>query len=173
MRNDTQKNGWYVIYTYPNNEKKIYNELCKRDITAFLPTKKTIRQWSDRKKWIEVPLFPNYVFVKVPVEATWEILMIDGVVKYVTFSGARAVVTEREIECVRRLLLGIDVSTSDFLNVTGEAVRVKQGPLAGMKGKVVCRRGATRFYVELESINHTISVEIDAALLAKADEAFQ
>ncbi|MBD0260072.1 MAG: UpxY family transcription antiterminator, partial [Cytophagales bacterium] len=161
----TKQDNWYVVYTYPNSEKKIYNELSRREISAFLPTKKVTRQWSDRKKNIDVPLFPNYLFVKVNSSATWQVLLVNGVVKYITCNGAPAVVKQKEIDWIRQLQLGCNPTTNDAFNRTGEKVQVKRGPLTGMVGKVAEKKGTTRLYVELETLNQTVSVDIDAALL--------
>ena len=160
-----RKDNWYVVYTYPNSEKKIYNELNKRNITAFLPTKKVVRQWSDRKKHIEIPLFPNYVFVKIPPKEMWMVLMIDSVVRFVTFDGRPAVVKDSEIDMVIKLISGTNVVTNDNYCIKGQKVQVKEGPFTGIVGRVLSRKGTTRLYVEIETVNIKISVDIEAALL--------
>ncbi len=56
--------GWYAAYTMPKFEKRIYGELVKKNVEAYLPVQQVFRQWSDRVKKIELPLFPNYIFVR-------------------------------------------------------------------------------------------------------------
>lgn len=161
-----QTKNWYIIYTAPNREKKIYNELGKRGIDAFLPMIKMVRKWSDRTKMIEVPLFLNYVFVNIPFREAWKVQTLDGVVRFVSFDGTPAIVRDDEVEYVRKMLFASDVK-NELFDVKGEKVKVKYGPLAGLEGTVVDKKGVTRLYVALESMNQIISVEIEASNLAK------
>jgi len=91
------KSHWYIVYTFPNLEKKIYNELTKKKIKAYLPLQNVIRQWSDRKKEIKVPMFPNYVFINSTERERFNLLKIAGVLKFITFEGKPAMVSEDEI----------------------------------------------------------------------------
>ncbi|MDN5217521.1 UpxY family transcription antiterminator [Fulvivirgaceae bacterium BMA12] len=165
----TRHNNWYVVYTYPNSEKKIYNELNKREITAYLPTKGVVRQWSDRKKKLEVPLFPNYVFVNIPPKDMWMVLMVNGVVKFVSFNGTPAVVRDSEIDLVKRLSSKANVVSNKNFYIRGEKVQVKEGVFSGLVGKVMNKKGMTRLYVELETAHLMFSIDIEAALLKKLD----
>ena len=70
---------WNVLYTTPRAEKKVYNRLVEMDIETYLPLYKTIRQWSDRKKKVEVPLFNSYIFVRSSEKQRFEILSVYGV----------------------------------------------------------------------------------------------
>jgi transcription antitermination factor NusG len=169
MPNAPNHYKWYVIYTYPNSEKKIYHELIRRAISVFLPTRYIIRQWSDRKKSVEVPLFPNYLFVNVHPQQMWEVLMVSGVVRYITLNGAPVVVKDGDIAYVRQLLLGTNVLNNTALGLQGHKVQVTRGPLSGLVGKVTDLKGKTRLFVELEAIQQAISIEIDASLLAIVD----
>jgi transcription antitermination factor NusG len=161
----TKQSGWYVVYTCPNSEKKIYAELNKRAITAFMPTKKVVKQWSDRKQKIEVPLFPNYVFVKVPHNEMWTVLMISGVVRFVSFEGKPAVVKDAEIDFIKKLASAAGMIHNEDRYIEGEKVKVKEGPLLGMVGKVKNKKGVTRLYVEIDTVRQVVSIDIDAALL--------
>lgn len=163
--------NWYVVYTYPNSEKKVYNELMRRKMRALLPTRKEVRQWSDRKKNVEVPLFPNYVFIKTPSEQMWMVLTIPGVARFVAFNGVPAVVKESEIDWIKEIMLNSKVEANEISGFKGEKVQVKQGPLKGLIGRVLDKKGMTRLYVELEAIQQTISIEIDSILLESMEEA--
>lgn len=167
--NIAKQNRWYVVYTNPNTEKRIYTELGRRAIKAFLPTKKVERQWKDRKKKLDVPLFPNYVFVNVAPDEMWTVLMVNGVVKFVSFNGSPAVVRDTEIELVKKVLAGASVVSGEEVALQGETVRVMQGPLSGLTGRVLNSKGVTRLCLELETVNQIISVDIDAALLARVN----
>ena len=159
--------NWYVIYTYPNQEKKIYNELCKRGLNAFLPVTKVLRRWSDRNKLIEIPLFLNYMFVNIYLNEIWKVLMLNGVSKFVSFNGSQSIIKEEEIECIRKMMVAPGELRNEKSDIKGQRVKVMYGPLAGLEGKILDRKGLTRFYVALESINQIISVDIYTANLAK------
>lgn len=163
-----QKN-WYVVYTCPNKEKKICHELGRRNITAFLPTMQVVRQWSDRKKSIEVPLFPNYLFVNIPPGERWVVLMVSGVVNFVVYNGIPAVVKDTEIDLVKKIILERTEISTGHCCITGEKVRVKHGPLAGLVGRVIGQKGMLRLYVELETIHQSISIDIDASFLTSIE----
>ena len=78
------KSGWFVIYTKPNHERKIAEQLEKMDASPFLPTVKKLRVWSDRRKYIDMPLFPSYVFVNLTnIETYFESLGLKGVFYFV------------------------------------------------------------------------------------------
>ena len=165
----SKQENWYVVYTYPNTEKRVTNELGKRNITAFLPTTQVLRQWSDRIKNIEVPLFPSYVFVRVQKKDMWAILLVAGVVKFISFDNSPTVIKDAEIETVKKVIAVNPRVDSESIGtpVIGETVRVKRGPMVGLVGKVVDRQGKMKLYLEIESINKAIAVDINHVLLDK------
>lgn len=162
--------NWYVVYTFPNCERKIYNELSRRDITAFLPTRKTIRQWHDRVKSIEVPLFPNYVFVQVPHREIWSVLAVNGIVRFVSCNGVPVRVLDKEMDWVKKLTNSSNNITNVNCCVVGERVRVKKGPLMGLEGKVI--EGVTKLFVEFKIMNQVVSVDIHASMLEKVQGGY-
>ncbi len=167
--NSAKPANWYVVYTYPNTEKKVCNELNKREITAYLPTIEVTRQWSDRKKKLEVPLFPNYLFVKITSIKMWMVLAVKGVVKFVSFDNAPKVVQDSEISWVRKLIQGTGILGREASPCKGDKVQVTQGPLSGLVGRVSSDKGLTRLFVELEALQQFVSVEINADLLQKIE----
>ncbi len=139
---------------------------------------KVVRQWSDRKVKMEVPLFPNYIFVQVPPRALWSVLTISGTVRVISFDGAPAILKESEIETIRRLTAGNDTATTEveydqvaFLR--GQTVKITSGPFAGLEGKVMDVKGKTRLFVEVKTINQVVSVEIEREMLALHEELVQ
>lgn len=167
----TKCQNWYVVYTYPNSEKKIYNELTKRNITAFLPTIKEVRRWSDRNKTVEVPLFPNYVFVEVTPKEMWVVTLIARVVRFITFDAVSVVVKNTEIDLIKKLLSETNDVRPESFPVKGEKVLVEEGPFAGLVGRVTDKKGANRLYIELTSIHQAVSVDIDACNLGRLKES--
>src|SRR5580693_7123569 len=98
------KRKWYVVYTKPRWEKKVYRLFEERRIEAYCPLNRVRKKWSDRVKWVEEPLFKSYVFVNVVEEELTEIRLVNGVVNFVYWLGKPAVVKEKEIEVIRKFL---------------------------------------------------------------------
>jgi transcription antitermination factor NusG len=158
---------WYLIYTNPRSEKKVEAELLKRGYEVFLPMHKTLKQWSDRKKWVEEPLFKSYIFINTELEKKYyDIKNVSGIVKFVIFEKNPAEVDPREIALVK-LMLG-DLGVGSALLATalaqtweiGEEVEVIAGPLIGTKGKLIYKNGNKFLQIELETMQQTLLVRI-------------
>jgi transcriptional antiterminator RfaH len=156
---------WYVVYTHPNFEKKVYNSLQQRDIICFLPLRKITRQWSDRKKTIEVPLFPNYLFVYTTVHDRFKVLEIPGASRYISFNGSPVTITDDEISMIRKMMTDPDVMIESCLE--GDSVKITEGPFTGLTGTVFERKGRTRFGVKLNAINQSLSIEFNISSISK------
>ncbi|WP_448634286.1 UpxY family transcription antiterminator [Pedobacter panaciterrae] len=128
------KSNWYIVYTFPNLEKKIYNELTKKKIKAYLPLQNVIRQWSDRKKEIKVPMFPNYVFINSTERERFKLLKIGGVLKFITFEGKPAMVSEDEISNIMKFETMVFEIESNL--VSGDEVIIVDGPFTDLQGKL-------------------------------------
>ncbi len=169
MNSNCTNTYWHVAYTMPNFEKKICKELGKRAINSYLPLQKVLRQWKDRKKVIEVPLFPNYLFVKVnPIERC-SVLNINGILKFVSFNGNPAIVNDFEINNIMRIInssLDVHREVNCDLSV-GEKVKITSGALEGLEGVVMEAQGNSRIYIEMRFISQTISVAIPKTNLKK------
>jgi len=154
---------WFAIYTRPRTEKKVEEQIKKYGYEVYLPLKKEFRQWKDRLKKIEVPLFNSYVFVKVNAKQYYEIpKLIKGFVKYVTIGGQKITVKEAEIKTIRQLLNStdnIDVSNDNF--ILNQKVEIKTGHLRGLKGRLVEFRGKTRIAIRINSLETSLLVEIN------------
>src|SRR5271170_1144069 len=96
--------NWFVLYTKPRWEKKVYTLLTGNNIEAYCPLNRVRRKWSDRVKWVEEPLFKSYVFVRIAAEEQIRVRMIAGVVNFVYWLGKPAVVKNKEIEVIRKFL---------------------------------------------------------------------
>lgn len=166
MDNAQLKKNWYVLVTYPNLEKKAYSNLLKNSFVAFLPLQKIQREWSDRKKTIEVPLFPNYLFININEKDRFGALNIYGVKRYITFSGRPASISESEILNIKRILECSDLFIEPSL-VKGDTVKIIGGPFKDMTGVLFKRTGQTRFGIRVESINQMLSIEICNTLVKR------
>src|SRR5512139_711107 len=96
--------NWYAIYTRPHHEKKIADKLHQNHIEAYLPLRTTLKQWSDRKKKVSVPLFSCYLFVRIKPVEYFRVLNVPGVVRYVTFEGKAVPIPDAQILLIKNLL---------------------------------------------------------------------
>jgi transcription antitermination factor NusG len=97
---ELKQETWKVIYCSSRQEKKVKIYLEQRGVIHYLPLINKLRIWSDRKKWVEMPLFNSYVFVK-PTEIQRDlVLQIPGVVKYLRYNGKDAEVPEKDVELI-------------------------------------------------------------------------
>lgn len=129
---------WYAIYTRPNMEKKLTAELLEKGIVAYCPIQRVMRQWSDRKKVIEVPAFRGYVFVQIHDKIRWQVLATNGVLNFVCHNGKPARIPNSEMETVRLFFQDIEACVLDESDISvNDIARVYSGVLMGMEGEVV------------------------------------
>jgi transcription antitermination factor NusG len=157
--------NWYALYTRSRFEKKMLSELTDRSVEVFLPMREILSRWKDRKKRIWIPLFPGYIFINhidTP-ENRFRILNIPGAVRFVGFEGHADPVPEDQIQYIRRFLeSSISIDPYPYIQV-GTRVEVIAGPLKGIQGLLVEKRGRFRFVLQVDLIRQAISVEIDSS----------
>jgi transcription antitermination factor NusG len=160
---------WFVFYTKSRQEKKVYELLLKRDFEAFLPIQKVMRQWSDRKKKVEVPLFNSYIFVRDTADRIPVILQTPGIAWNIRHNNKPAVLHPKDLEIINRFLTsGLFVEsgpTEEFSR--GDSVEIIDGPLKGFFGTVTRTADGNKFFISLESIGHSLMVTVDAIVLKK------
>jgi transcription antitermination factor NusG len=156
---------WYALYTRSRFEKKMLGDLTDRRIEVFLPMREVISRWKDRKKRIWIPLFPGYLFVNhvdTP-ENRFRILNIPGAVRFVGFEGRANPIPDEQIQYVRKFLeASISIDPYPYMQV-GSRVEVVAGPLKGIRGILVEKRGRFRFVIQVDLIRQAVSAEIDAS----------
>lgn len=163
--------SWHVVYTMPKSEQKAYDLLLRCGITAFFPVQSVLKKWSDRIKRLEIPLFPNYVFVRVSPQRRYEVSATDGVVRYVSFESRPAVVPAGTIESLK-IISGSEVKVDeDPFTRIGMPVMICEGPFAGLKGYLLKKNGRNRLQVRVDIIQRTVSVEIPANAAIPLTEA--
>ena len=96
--------NWYVLYTKPKWEKKVADKLKEMGIKAYCPTTFRVRQWSDRKKKVEMPLFSSYVFVQIEERERNAVFAVSGVIRYLFWLGKPAIVRDQEIQAIQQWL---------------------------------------------------------------------
>jgi transcription antitermination factor NusG len=95
---------WFALYTKPRWEKKVNQLLTEKGVECYCPLNKVKRQWSDRVKTIDEPLFKSYVFVKVEDSDRSLVRLTNGVINFVYWNGKPAIVKEKEIQTIKRFL---------------------------------------------------------------------
>ncbi|MEW7293163.1 UpxY family transcription antiterminator [Aquimarina sp. 2304DJ70-9] len=169
------KIGWYVLYVRSRQEKKVDNLLKESHLESFLPLVKTVRQWSDRKKIIEAPLFPSYVFVKInSAQDFYKASSIEGACTFVRCGGEYALAQDDEIQKIKLFLGSKDVTnvskSNDTLEV-GEVMMIQYGSLAGLECEVLKVNNESKIVVRLNSINQSITATIPSQFLSKISKA--
>jgi transcription antitermination factor NusG len=164
----TQVKQWLAVYTKPRWEKKIDSVLIRKGITSWCPVQKSERQWSDRKKIIEEPLFRSYVFVHVDPSERIKVLSTEGVLNFVYYLGKPAIIRDEEIDLIRKYL-GEKTAALTVISEEGfkedMRVMVNHGVFMDNEGTVV-RGGKKKVYVRLESLGQVMIVEFPAEYIS-------
>lgn len=167
----TVDKNWFVFYTKSRQEKKVRELLERFGYDVFLPLHKVVRQWSDRKKKVEVPLFNSYIFVYAAEHAITDVLKIPGIAWNIRHNGKPAILRDDELELIKRFLatgLTLETTTLDReLFKTGDKARILDGPLRGVSGIILSDGDQGKLNVLIEGIDQVIRVHIPASLLAK------
>jgi transcription antitermination factor NusG len=151
---------WYASYTCAKHEKRVAAELSARCFEHFLPLYSSRRRWKDRQVSLELPLFPGYVFVRLALRDRMRVLQIPSVVRLVGFSGQATALPDEEMEILRSgLSRSLRAEPHPFL-VAGRRVRMVHGPLTGMEGIIVRKKGKFRLVVSLELIMRSVSLDV-------------
>ena len=169
MNNDqaANKSQWLVVYTKSRQEKKVAEELLKLGIEAYCPVKKVLRQWSDRKKIVETPLFTSYCFVKVAEADRHRVLQTKGVVCFLFWCKQAAVIKEKEIEEIKRWLNDYD---HDHIHV--EDIQVNEKVMIGSGNfmdqiAIVKKYKGNQLILDLPSLGFRVLVKKEDIILTK------
>ncbi len=152
---------WYVVYTLPRWEKKVAGILSDKEIENYCPTNRVEKQWSDRKKIVNEPLFKGYVFIRIKENIKWDIKNIPGIINYVYWLGKPAKVKQGEIDIIKMFLKEFDnIEVSDTIEVN-KKVSVKQGVLMNYRGLVLQTMG-NKAKVLINSMGITLTATFEA-----------
>ena len=155
--------NWYAVRTRSRHEKVVERQLQGQGIEGFCPVISQIRQWSDRRKQIESPLFPGYAFVRIASspEEKVRVLQTPGVVELVGRHGHGLPIPSEQIDAVRILVASkTPFMKHGFLKV-GQRVRVRGGSLNGVEGILVAQNGSRNLVISVEPIQRSLSIRID------------
>lgn len=160
--------SWHAVYVSSRTEKKVAETLRARQIEAYVPLVKTMRQWSDRKKMVELPLLTGYVFVNIAPAQNDAVAQTKGVVSFVKSGGKIALVRDVEIDRLKQLVaLGYQIEADGIKRTykEGDKVKISSGVLKGIEGYVVDGKEHKQIEVLLESIGQCIRVKLPGELL--------
>jgi transcription antitermination factor NusG len=161
---------WYALYTKPRWEKKVEQYLFEAGIEVFLPVRKTLKQWSDRKKWVEEPLFRSYIFVNIEHKDYYNALNVAGIVRYVSFEGKAVKIPERQIKMVQDLLaMNVEIEITDEPLKTGQRVKIRYGVLKDVEGELVEYRSRSMVALRIDHISGSILVSVPTAYIGRAE----
>jgi len=152
---------WYALYTCPRHEKHVAQQMKERKISCFLPVYRSQRRWKDRRKELELALFPGYVFVQIALTDRLRVLQLAGAVRFVSFNGHPVPLPESEmVSLMKGMNSGARMEPHPYLTV-GRRVRVRYGPFAQATGILVRRKDRFRVVLSLDLIMRSVSVEVD------------
>lgn len=162
MFNPIKTYKWHTLYIRVNQEKKVHKLLTEANIECYLPLKKTLRQRSDRKVWIEEPFFRSYLFVNISEFEYFKVLNAPGVIMYVTFEGKAHVMTNSQMTNIKTLInqQEREVVVSRETIEKGEKAKVLYGPFKGMEGEVIKICNSYRILLRIDSFGFNLYANI-------------
>ncbi|QNN43927.1 UpxY family transcription antiterminator [Pedobacter roseus] len=158
---------WHLVFTRSKYEKKVTTRLDSNEIPHFLPLKREIRKWHDRKKVVKLPLFPGYIFVNIRNQADYfKTLELEGVLGFVKIG--RELATVPEIVINNLILLeneqsGLEVSEDFFL--PGQNVIITDGPFTGLNCEIVSKTNESKLLVRIDILKRSIILNISPEFL--------
>jgi transcription antitermination factor NusG len=159
---------WHAVYTLYRHEKKIAEELQKKGIEVYIPLVNRVRRYNRKIKRYEVPLINNYVFLKISPEQYIIILNAFGVIKFIKNAGKISVIPEYEIDYLKLItgeMQNVEAESLNRIDLTGRDVMIIEGPLLGLKAKVIDRSNNNVLILTLENIGYNLIFEIDTKII--------
>ncbi len=169
MISEQKQHNWYVVKTNPRAEKKVFERILSIGIEAYLPLVQTIRQWSDRKKKIEIPLINSTLFVHCFENELTKLYDVQGFHSFLYYLKKPAIVRDYEINNLRILLKQqTDYEASEFENITkGDKVEVIRGPFQGLIATSIEIDRTHKLIVEIEGIEQKFIVHVPRSFVKK------
>lgn len=155
--------SWFAVQTKPRHEKKVDAELRVKGIRSFLPLHRERRPWSDRYQWVELPMFSQYVFVKLlpTAESRLRVLQTGGTVQFVGATGCGTAIPNEQIESLSAIVSHrVPAAPHEFLRV-GERVRIRGGALEGIEGILSAIQNDRSLVVSVDLIQKSVAIRID------------
>ncbi|MBS1652592.1 MAG: UpxY family transcription antiterminator [Bacteroidetes bacterium] len=161
--------AWKALYVNSRAEKKVSELLKEKNIIAYVPLKKEKRKWSDRYKIVLLPLINGYVFVNVDKKNRDTVFEVQGVIQYVRYNGADAIIKDWEIEILKSIEekgYHVDIKFGiDFK--AGDEIKIKEGSFKGYEGLVVSTQKADIVKIAIKSIGFQLIINLPKEIIAK------
>lgn len=162
---------WFVMITKSRAEKQVSKRLTEIGVENFLPLHKQLHIWHDRKKWVDVPLFFSYIFIKTEDRFRSKVFEAGGLVKYVSIGGKIAILSEDEISRIRCLCNYLGEVAIEQGNVKeGDEVEILTGHFAGFRGQLLHIDGKDRLKISIKGLGCYATVELDKEMVRRASE---
>jgi transcription antitermination factor NusG len=153
--------SWYIVRTNPRAEKKIGLALTHMGITNYVPLKRTLKKWHDRKRWVDEVLFKSYVFVYIHATEKEIVYDVKGIVQFIFVEGKLATLKEPELERIKIFCGFEDIMVEKGNFKLGDTVEVMEGPLIGATGKLLNTSTGVRLRIEIRSIGCFVTISIE------------
>lgn len=162
---------WYALQVWVRKENLVASHLAGLGFECFLPKYKSIRQWSDRKKEVEQPLFPGYLFCRFDYSERRPVVVAPGVLQVVGNGREGLPVDEKEIDAIQLAVhSGIQAQPWPFLEI-GERVRINCGKLTGLEGILVNFKGNHRVVLSVTLLQRSVALEVDLAWVGAVEKS--
>ena len=157
---------WYPVYTHARAEKKAHKALLKKGIETYLPLNRQLKQWSDRKKWVEEPFIKSYLFVNISDQEQMEVLMTKGIARFIYFSGKITPMPDSQIDNLKLLMASpYNLEVTEENLQPGEKIIIKAGPLKGLQGEIISHRSQKQLLLRLDNLGLSILVQVAPSLI--------
>ena len=162
----TQSFHWFALLTRSNFEQIVFDQVTRKKIDAFLPKTRKVSRRRDRKRIIEVPLFPGYLFVRSCYSSAHQLSILKtlGAVRMLGSTEGPTPIPDTQIHSLKTMTsAGTDLVTGSCISLKqGDPVMVLEGPMAGLKGEFFQHRGKGRVIIKIPLLGRYAGVEMDA-----------
>lgn len=152
--------AWYVLITKPKSEIKVAERLAKQGFEVCCPTRVEVRQWSDRKKKVTVPLLPSMILINIAEKDRAQVFMVPGTVRYLFWLGEPAIVPEKEVELLKEIAEQKQKVISTEKIGVGQEIDLKEFGLTEKKGTVKYVSG-NQCWVVLHKLGYVVKLKIN------------
>ena len=158
---------WYVLHTKPRNEKKVAQHLSEAGYNVYCPLQKVRRQWSDRTKVLEEPLFKSYIFIQTQNHKRDEVFTYAGIVRYLFWLGRPAIVREEEIAVIQKWLGNYDHKDLQMEEIVpGSHLRITSGQFMNQEA-ILLDQKRNRALVQIKDLGLQLSLDLRNNALLK------
>ncbi len=161
---------WFAVHTRSRHEKQVDSFLKEKCIDSFLPLTKTLSRRKDRVKFVDLPLFPGYLFAYITIDNLYDVINTRGVVRIIGADHSTPIpIPEKQVNDIR-LLVNSRVQLDPYQYfVSGTKIRVKSGPLMGIEGILLKKKTNYRVVVSVDLLQRSASAEVSIADIEPID----